>query len=255
MKKIFASLAILSLAFSACGNSTDEVQLSGTDPVEESAPAVEDQNFDAVKDGDFTFMARVTEGDYFVDVLYKDKKIGEFFKDLPEGGLETNVANDYRTYVLETTANYTYIALEPQGLSGYVPFLDPWEVARVNLAKPDFKMLTVNGNVEDVASDDSKVASTMEFSTGISVLDITQALYPNGANIQNFQTPDEFNHAGGARFSQDGSTVAYVALKGPDPEESAVFVIDLATGTQTEFTRRSGQLRITGWEGNVPTVE
>ena len=255
MKKIFASLAFLSLAFSACGNSTDEVQSGGTDPVEETAPAVEDQNFDPVRDGDFTFMARVTEGDYFVDVLYRDQKVGEFFQDLPEGGLEVNVAPGYRTYVLETTSAYAYLALEPTGLAGYLPFLGPWEVARVNLQVPDFKILTVNGLVEDIASDDSKVASSMEFTTGISVMDITQALYPNGANVTNFQAPDEFNHAGGATFSDDGMQLAYVALSGPDNESSAIYVVDLVTGTQTELIRQAGQLHITGWDGDVPTYE
>ncbi len=254
MKKILFWSALSTVLLTACTNSSDIEAQTGTDPVE-PAPVIEDQTLETVSEGDFSFIHRLEQGDYFVDVLYKDEKVGEFFQDLPEGGLEANQAPGYRAFVLETTSTYAYLALEPTGLSGYLPFLGPWEVARVNLAVPDFKILTVNGLVEDIASDDSKVASSMEFTTGISVMNVTQALYPNGSNVTNFPAPDEFNHAGGARFSDDGTQLAYVALSGPENETSAIYVVDLATSTQTELVRQSGQLKITGWDGDMPTYE
>lgn len=255
MKKILFWSVCSTVLLTACANSSDTDSQTGTDPVEATNAIVEDKTLETTAEGDFTFIHRLENGDYFVDVLYRDQKVGEFFQDLPEGGLEANQAPGYRTYILETTSSYAYLALEPTGLVGYLPFLGPWEVARVNLKEPDFKILTVNGLVEDVASDDSKVASTIEFTTGISVMDITQALYPNGANVTNFQAPDEFNHAGNALFSDDGTQLAYVALSGPDNESSAIYVVDLVPGTQTELIRQAGQLHITGWDGDVPTYE
>ncbi len=243
MKKLLPTLLLSALFLLACGSEKTEDK-NGTDPVEKPLPP-EERILETLTEGDFSFAHRSQGEDYFVDVLYKDKKIGEFFKEVPQ--------TSYRVYLLEESESFAYLALEEEA-GEETPFGGALEVARVNLETSNFQILTTNGFVEDISSDDSKVALRARLVTGISVMDLTQALYPNGKNLVTYSPPEEFESAGDAQFSEDGTMLAYVALSA-DGQESAVYSVDLNTGEQKEWTRKEGRIQILGWEGSTLVFE
>lgn len=243
MKKLLPLLLLASLLFTAC---LSEENTDTSSPIEEGSQE-EMTTLETVTEGEFTFIHKTQEENYYVDILYKDQNIGQLFKEMPADGWDV--------YVFETSANYAYLALEPTGLGGYIPFGGTPELFRVNLEEPDFQTLIFSGRVTDIADDDSALVYFSDVLPQISVMDLSQALYPNGSNVRSFVPEESFNYAGDALFSPDGTELAYVALEGPDNERSRVYIVDLATGTQTEFLTQVGRVVLTGWTGTGPSYE
>lgn len=214
---LLVTLSLLLLP--SCGGLSDSIpEQTGTDPVEEVAPAPA-QILETTTDGEFSFTHRTQGANYFVDINYQDKKVGEFFKDAPTGGVLASV--------FKTTERYAYLALEMQDdaktLSG------PEDLARLDLETLELRFLTFNGTAMDVSSDDSKLAFSFQFG-GVGVMDMSQALYPNGRNVTTY-TPEGANTlVEEAHFSDDGTLLYYTAQSSEGTRPA--YTVDLSTGIQ-----------------------
>lgn len=244
-KPLLPILLSLTLLFTACLGA--ENSNSPSEEQESMELSEELTTLETITDGAFTFIHKSQGGNYFIDVLYKDQTVGQFFKELPVDG--------WKVYVFKQTSAYAYLGLEPTGLGGYIPFGGPWELARVNLATSEFQPLIFNGMVNDISGDDQKLAYTSEVLPTVSVMNLQPALYPNGSNVQSFTPEGTFDYVGNAVFSPNSDQLAYVALEGAENESSTLWVVNLSDGTQTALVTQEGQLTITGWNGAEPRYE
>lgn len=178
MKKLLATLAFLALLLNACTHDQSEERSLSTDPVEPPDPAV-NETLEMVTDGDFTFVYRSEDGNTVVDILYKNQSVGEFFKE--------GTKFSYTAVVLKQNATYAYLLLKPKNETP-APTVSE-SLARLTLDTLDLRFLTYSGTALALSDDDRYLVCRMEFGD-FAVMDLSQALYPNGKNVQIFSSDE-----------------------------------------------------------------
>lgn len=129
---------------------------------------------------------------------------------------------------------YAYLGVEPVGLGGYILFGGPSEVYRA-----DESSLTKvydgsgkNGFASDVSQDKLVAIEDSSMEGGrpsVVVYDLATQ------KSQSYPVSSRYGVAGEAYFTQSDDKVTYEAAIGnPDSEEYALYMIDLATGKQTQ---------------------
>lgn len=187
------------------------------------------------------------DGSYTFTVLSERKAVATFDKEKPVDG--------YSAYLFDEVGDKAYIAVDPTGLGGYILYSGAFELYEVNLSTGDVRQLAYEGQATDISEDglDFVYTTVNEKGEQLVVLASTQ---PGGEFVQ-YKVPAEFDQAGDAEFSPDGSKLAYQAtITGAEPnvEETAVFVIDLVTGVQTEFARQEGLFEIL-WQNDGSPIK
>ncbi len=243
---IILSLSFLSLNLSACMGEERAVP-SSENEAESNLESQEWVELETIMDGEFRFVHKSQGENYYIDVVYKDQTIGQFFKELP--------LNGWKAYVFESTQNYAYLGLQPTVLEGELPFSGPQDLARVNLETGAFDWVIYEGYVNDVSADDAQLVYSSSVLPQVSVMNLSQALYPNGSNVKVFTPGKSFSYAGNAVFSPDGTKLAYLAWDSTETPTTVLFTVDLATGVQTQLLTQAGVLKITGWTGEQPSYE
>ncbi len=178
-----------------------------------------------------------------------------------------DLANGWGTYrisVIRVTDNNVYLQICPPEVKGYMLFgVCPRRIYQVNLTTNELRN-TVSGNrgnldmAEDISADETWVAagrSDPDSSVGPITVVVQEII---GERKYEFPVMNGFNQMGDVRFSPDGRSIAYAAALGtPGTEAGAIFMIDIASGVQTEVaksTRPNSYLRITGWK-DAATVD
>lgn len=127
-----------------------------------------------------------------------------------------------------------YLGVQNYGMGGYILFGGPDEVYEVDESsvtqvydgsgKNGFASDMISGKL--VAIEDP---STEGWHPSVVVYDLTTQ------KSQSYEVSAPYSVAGKARFSQAGGKVVYeAALNNPDNEQYAMYMIDLATGKQTQ---------------------
>lgn len=186
-----------------------------------------------------------TDGTYAVTVNYS--------------GAEVATIN---VYDFKDQNEYLYVGVNPTGMGGYILYGGAAELYQINLdTKAVIKVFSSNTNdsfVTDVSPDDKTLAIFTGNEAGEHILSLSSITdSSDGGKFVDIDTvvPKEFDEAGDATFSPDGTQLAYQAtIKFDDahPEETALFVIDLNTGKQTEFARKNGLFDIEWQENGSP---
>jgi hypothetical protein len=144
-----------------------------------------------------------------------------------------------------------YYSLEPVGIGGYITFAGGSNLYKVNIATKEVTALipqTTSMICLDALSGDYRFVADHCAKTSLTIRDLN-----NGGAVTNIQPPadaKEFNFVGSARFSPDGSRLAYALAKGdPSDEQGWLAVSDLASGvSKLIYTGQPGlYYTIAGW--------
>lgn len=157
-------------------------------------------------------------------------------------------ADGYSVYLFDEIGDMAYVAVDPTGLGGYILYTGAFELYEVDTLTGDVRQIVYEGLAMDL-SDNGNLAFLKTDSDGSKEI-VIQNVESN--EFKTFPIGDEFDQAGDATFNFDGTKLAYQATitsAEPNVEESAVFVVDLATGEQTEFARQEGLFDII-WQDN-----
>jgi hypothetical protein len=236
-KSLFALMSVGILMLTACGTQTPKAEVSVPE---------EDQGF--------SFQTEESEEGVKVTVLKGGSELGSLR--LQEG--------EWDVSVYTKGPRYTFFGASPSGMGGYIVFAGPSVLARYDSVTEDFSSKDFSRSeypavVAGVSADGEKVAYTMTTESGVKMV-IANDLFEANADAPIYEVPGEFSQAGGASFSEEGSHLAYVAASGPEDEKTAVFVVDLVSGEQTELARRdvsteNGIFSISTWAGNAPKYQ
>ncbi len=154
----------------------------------------------------------------------------------------------------KVTDDYAYISVCATGFGGYILYsFCEGNNYRVNLLSGDVSQLDVEvSGIEhldymDVSPDEHKTAWADRAGNKIFLLPTGDSDY-----VQSFNVDAKYTQFGDVKFSPDGSKIAYAASLGQgNGEESAIYIISLADGVQTEFkAQQDGIFWVHGWENN-----
>ncbi len=155
-----------------------------------------------------------------------------------------------------------WIAASTTGRGGYIFYSGDDQLHKVDFATKTLSRVNFDGFMTDLSTNETHVAS-------VSTVDGVAGSQPSievtdtatGEHTQ-YVVQAPYNDAGSAKFSPDGSHIAYGAIErdeNGDPIKRAVFLIDLSTGQQT-LTAREDMAPgfapyVSGWSDNTtPTI-
>lgn len=133
---------------------------------------------------------------------------------------------------------------------------------QLQFSTKELRYVSFEGLMTDLASDQTTIATIVQYESrtvtpAIVLIDTTTSKQQQ----EPFMVPAPYNEAGSAKFSPDGTKVAYAAVERDENNKvikRAIFIIDLATGEQTlggRYTIPEGQAPyITGWSDNSTPV-
>lgn len=160
----------------------------------------------------------------------------------------------------------TYLALNPSGLGGYIPYAGNETLLSVNHCTGTVSAFTApTGGMSLMAlsHDGTRLISTATFegttaSTHVFVWDTNEALTSHDAvePIADYVVPDEWAFVGDFVFNADNSKLAFAAGDGPDDEHGAAYALDLSTGKFSKVAEHAtGLLSVDGFnaDGTVKT--
>lgn len=160
----------------------------------------------------------------------------------------------------------TYLALDPSGLGGYIPYVGHETLIAVDHCTGDvssFAAPTGGLSLMALSSDGTKLISTAMFegrtsSTHVFVWNTSDALTSHDPvdPIADWTVPDEWSFVGDFTFNTDGSMLAFAAGNGPDDERGTAYVLDLSTGEFSKVKENpTGLLYVDGFnaDGTVKT--
>lgn len=155
-----------------------------------------------------------------------------------------------------------WIAASTTGRGGYIFYSGDDQLYKVDFATKTLARVNFDGFMTDLSPDQTQLVSvsTVDGIAGSQPsIEVTNTA--TGAHTQ-YVVQAPYNDAGSAKFSPDGSHIAYGAIErdvNGDPIKRAVFLIDLSTGQQTLTAREDLAPRfapyVSGWSDNTtPTI-
>ncbi|NBS41158.1 hypothetical protein EBS80_00680 [bacterium] len=158
---------------------------------------------------------------------------------------------------LETTGT-TYLALDPSGLGGYIPYAGHETLVAVDHctgAISKFTAPTGGMSLMALSNDGSKLISSALFegktsSTHVFVWNTNEALNAHDTvdPIADWTIPGDWAFVGDFAFDADNTKLAFAAGIGPDDEHGAVYTIDLASGKFTKIEENpTGLMTVEGF--------
>ncbi len=247
MKKLLATFVLTASLLTACNTPVDKNDIADEGGDDYYGPDLSD--IGNPQDGPMGTDVEETineDGSYTFTVLSGGEEVAQIEKEKPVDG--------YSAYILGDTYLMIYVAINPTGLGGYILYGGAFELSQVDVEAGVVKPVLFEGLATDISRDGTKLATVVssEAGTAIVVMEI------GTGEEEIYSVPNEFDQVGDATFNLDGSKVAYQATitsAEPNVEETAVFVIDLTTGEQTEFDRQEGLYEITWQDNDRPIVE
>jgi hypothetical protein len=193
-----------------------------------------------VEEIDFELITYGTKGGDLV-VLYDGKEV-----------IETTITiGDYSSaYVVGTDEEngYVYIAIEPDGMGGYILFSGDMWVSRIDISDWSYMQMFSSGYMTDISIEHQKmvVRDSVSSTLMISIIDL-ETWEKNSYSIDS-----QYGQAGNAYLSPDGTKVAYaVAVGDPSDEYGAVYLIDMEENTHVEYAPHArGVYKVSGWADN-----
>ena len=186
------------------------------------------------------------DGTVTISVNGESREIATIEKEKPLDG--------YSTYVFDEAYPNIYVAVDPTGFGGYILYGGAFELYEVDVVTGNVNQLGYEGQATDISEDGSHIASMSHNEKGENLITVKEVY---GLDETIIEVAAEFGQAGDAHFNPAGTKVAYQATNTDEGsnEETAVFVIDLATGEQTEFARQEGLYEIVWQDNDRPIVE
>jgi hypothetical protein len=166
-------------------------------------------------------------------------------------------------YIKKVTDRYAYISVCATGFGGYIWYdFCHGETYEIDLVSGSFGPVNFvdvednNTRIEsfmDVYDDDAPYGALLAWTSDWSKHKIFISSASRGYDIKSFDVPEKYGQYGDVKFSPDGKKLAYAAIVGqPEDEESAVYIIDIATGEQTLVQTAYKQvMNVYGWNADV----
>lgn len=251
----FLTLVLSLTLLSACATSLDKNDIAdegGEDYYGPDVNPVQDEEpTEFVRDNSEGIETTVNEdGTYTFAYVFNGENLGQFNMEQPADG--------YNAYLLATFASdepYKYVAVDPTGLGGYILYSGIYNIFQINTETHEVKELIFDGYATDFDTDLQIIVSVYDSESGPVI--IVQNF--DGENKKVYSVPAEFDQAGDANINGIGTKVIYQAtITSDESEETAAFLIDLATDEQTEFARQEGLYDVVSWwsnDGVAPRVE
>lgn len=131
----------------------------------------------------------------------------------------------------------TYLGVEDSGIGDYIPFGGPREIYKLDLKEKSLdKIFDKDNFVSDISQDGKKLVSVESFYVKDDMHTYLNVYNLDTYESDSYQISGEYGAAGNAFFSRDGEKLVYeAAMNDSDNEAFAMFVIDLATGEQTQI--------------------
>jgi hypothetical protein len=168
---------------------------------------------------------------------------------------EVKVDGEHSMAVIGQMLGMAFVALDPSGLGGYIPYgLNHEVVYGVDLCSgavieaENVSSISDNGVLLARVSDDNDKQVKIEIETF-------------GEGRSPFTTPKEWiipgewQYIGNVHFFADSSKLAFAVANGPDVENSVVYVLDLTSGKFTEqASKDDGHLYVDGWTASGEVI-
>lgn len=167
--------------------------------------------------------------DQHIDVLLAGESIGGFDTELPW--------YEVSEWEEQASKHYRYIQVQPDGIGGNIFYAGV--IGGLWRLDGNMKLTEVwngaGGFVTDVSPSDNSYLLRTNDADGLyyRIMDM------NGKEQSVFLIPDEFDQAGNGIFSPDGTQFIYSAsvVLGYNTGTTATYLVDIATGEQTELER------------------
>lgn len=148
----------------------------------------------------------------------------------------------------------TYLGVDNYGLGGYILFGGPKAIYKLDTKDNSFVKVFDKEDmfVSDISNDEKKLVYVETFYVGDELHNYINLYDLDDYQSKSYEVPVQYKQAGNVFFSKDGTKLAYeAALGNPDDEKFAMFVIDLATGQQTQIGGSDSYNKAKFWaEGN-----
>ncbi len=158
------------------------------------------------------------------------------------------------------TPGTTYLAFDPSGMGGYIPYSGHSTLVSVNHCTGVLSKFVSPQNGLDLMAlspDASRLVTMATFegmtssATHVYLWDTKTALSGMGAAtpMNDWTLPDAWTYVGSFAFNADGTMLAFAAADGPENEHGAVYTLDLKTGTFAKVQEKAdGLLNVDGFE-------
>jgi len=165
------------------------------------------------------------------------------------GNITSEVEGMSTLDIFRVTASSAYFEQQVSGIGGYIPY----EIGGLGFYRLDLKTnkiaridLPEEAVVFDLSPGESQILYRLRDGKNVILRDLI-----TGQETK-FSTPSEFSAFGDAIFSPDGTRFAYAAAKvDMENEESAAYIVNIATQQQQEIKRVEGSfVNVKYWGSN-----
>ncbi len=169
----------------------------------------------------------------------------------------TDPTAESEAHILLKTPCNSWIVASTTGRGGYIFYGGFDQLYQLDYSEKSLARVDFDGFMTDLASDETRVASVSALDGPLSVIVTSTTTKERTV----YKVPSPYNDAGTAKFSPDGTKIAYAAIErdeNGDPVKRAIFIIDLTTGEQTLSGREDlapgFAPYVTGWANNTTPI-
>ncbi len=262
---ILATLACITLIGAGCAsvaqNTLGTVSPQGqeTTDLAPSTPVTEPTSVACTKDAEVTF---VNKND--TNTEWNISLNGQLAATVSKPGEST-------VYLWREVPGKTYLAYDPSGLGGYIPYGAHQDLYAVDHCTGMVTHFTPPGDENTMSlfglSEDGAQLASISMYEGtrgtqfhVKIWNTADVLLPliveasSATPAQEFTIPGNWSFAGSVRFNNTGTKLEVAAGTGPDNEASAVYEIDLQTGNIVMVKTADSILYSGGWDKNGTPV-
>lgn len=151
--------------------------------------------------------------------------------------------------ILKQTRDFAYLSVAPDGIGGYIIYDQSYPVYRLSLAA---------NTLAKSADYGIEISSSEKFIAGVKINSASRAITLKDMGtrkIKDFPIEKKYGQCGDIKISPNETKLAYAAAVGnSDSERGDIFIVDIATGTQTKVNKTEivGHApKISSWIDNV----